>query len=61
MSELDLLRQKLRTRMNEIADALATGAAQDYPAYAKMVGIVEGLAFAERDILDLMEKIQDED
>jgi hypothetical protein len=61
MNELELLRQKLRTRMNEMADALATGAAQDYPAYMKMVGIVEGLAFAERDILDLIEKIQDED
>lgn len=58
MTELDLLRQKVRTRMNEIADALATGAAQDYSAYMKMVGVIEGLAFAERDILDLIEKIE---
>lgn len=61
MTELDLLRQKVRARMNEIADAVATGAAQDYPAYMKMVGVIEGLAFAERDILDLIEKIEAED
>lgn len=61
MTELDLLRQKVRARMNEIADALAMGAAQDYPAYMKMVGMIEGLAFAERDILDLIDKIDSED
>lgn len=61
MTELDLLRQKLRTRMNEIADALAMGGAQDYPAYTKMVGVIEGLAFAERDILDLIERIERQD
>ena len=61
MTQLDLLRQKIRFRMNEIADALATGAAQDYPAYMKMVGLIEGLALAEREILDLIEKIESED
>lgn len=56
MDELDLLRKRIRDRMNDVTDALATGAAQDYPAYTKMVGMVEGLAFAERDLLDIIEK-----
>lgn len=59
-THLDVVRMKVRERMNELADAVATGAAQDYPAYMKMVGIIEGLAFAERDLLDQIEKLIEE-
>ena len=59
MTELDLLQKKFRQDMNEMADALSTGAAKDYAQYMKMVGVIEGLAIAERHLLDLMEKVQD--
>jgi hypothetical protein len=41
--------------MNEIADAVATGGAQNFDEYQKMVGVIEGLALAERELLDLVE------
>ena len=42
--------------MNERADDLAMGGAKSFYEYHKMVGIIEGLATAEREMLDLMEK-----
>jgi len=42
--------------MNDHADHISTGACQDYAQYQKMVGIIEGLALAEREALDWVEK-----
>jgi len=42
--------------MNERADDLAMGGASSFDEYQKMVGVIEGLAVAERELLDLMEK-----
>lgn len=41
--------------MNQIADDLALGGAQDYNQYKYLTGIISGLALVERDILDLEE------
>ena len=49
-------RKILRNLMNERADDLAMGGAKSFDEYQKMVGIIEGLATAEREMLDLMEK-----
>tara|TARA_R110001592_G_scaffold42518_2_gene138034 strand:- start:4071 stop:4217 length:147 start_codon:yes stop_codon:yes gene_type:complete len=43
--------------MNETADAIATGSAHSFDEYQKMVGIIEGLALAERELLDLVEAV----
>ena len=61
--ELDILRKKFRERMNEVADKVATGSCADFGEYRKLCGVIEGLAYAERDLIDLaetMEKAQDE-
>ena len=42
--------------MNERADDLAMGGASSFDEYQKMVGVIEGLAIAEREVLDLTEK-----
>ena len=55
------LRAMIRARLNDHADALANGSAPDYPSYMKIVGIIEGLALAERDLLDLSEDLDSED
>ena len=39
--------------MNELADHLAVGSAKDMEEYRKVCGIIEGLAWAEREIIDL--------
>ena len=52
---LDVVKKKIRIRMNELADAVATGGCEDYAAYQHLCGVIKGLALAERDILDLEE------
>tara|TARA_R110002020_G_scaffold316311_2_gene531366 strand:- start:121 stop:315 length:195 start_codon:yes stop_codon:yes gene_type:complete len=54
---LSLLRKKLRNQMNEIADHLALGSAKDMEEYRKMCGIIEGLAWAEREVIDIEDRI----
>ena len=58
MKELDLIRKQIREDLNDLADVMATGGAVDYPSYRHMVGKVEGLAQAERHILDLEERLR---
>jgi hypothetical protein len=60
VTELDLIKKKIRAKMNDIADDLALGSAKDYADYRYLVGMISGLALAERDILDLLER-RDED
>lgn len=50
--------KKLRERMNDMADMVSTGSAQSFDEYRKMVGIIEGLALAERELLDLVEAMK---
>lgn len=44
--------------MNDMADMVSTGSAQSFDEYRKMVGIIEGLALAERELLDLVEAMK---
>jgi hypothetical protein len=53
----EVYQKKLRERMNEMADVVATGSAQSFDEYRKMCGIIEGLALAERELLDLVEAL----
>ena len=61
MSEdvLMVLRKKIRDQMNDIADHISLGSAKDIEEYRKMCGIIEGLAWTEREIIDLDEKMRD--
>ena len=45
--------------MNELADHLAVGSAKDMEEYRKVTGIIEVLAWAEREIIDLEDKLRD--
>lgn len=55
MTELQVIRGKIRERLNQIADDLAVGAALDYNQYKYLTGMIAGLAMVERDIVDLEE------
>ena len=57
LSLLEHLKLKYRGLMNEHADHIATGACKDFPDYQKMVGIIEGIALAERELLDYIERV----
>jgi len=57
-NSLSYLRQQLRLIMNETSDHLSTGACKDYSEYTRCCGVIEGLALAERELLDLQERIE---
>lgn len=61
MTELDVIKKKIRERLNDLADDLANGSAQDYPQYKHMTGVIFGLALVERDIVDFQKSVSAED
>jgi hypothetical protein len=56
-----VLREKLRTDMNNYADDCAGGACRSFEEYQKLCGIIQGLALAERYLLDLAQKVEKSD
>ena len=53
--------RKLRERQQELSQALASGNAQDYSHYVRVVGEISGLNFAEQEIVNLHSKMEDID
>lgn len=56
-----VLREKIRTDMNNYADDLAGGQCRSFDEYQKLCGVIQGLAIAERHLLDLAEKVEKAD
>jgi hypothetical protein len=56
---LTLLKKKIRTQMNELADHLAVGSVKNIEEYRKICGTIEGLAWAEREVIDLETKLRE--
>ena len=54
----EVFQKNLRSSMNEKADFLATGGARRFEEYHKIVGVIEGLALAGRELLDLFEALR---
>jgi hypothetical protein len=52
------MRDKLRTDMNNYTDDLANGQCTTFEQYKELCGVIRGLAFAERHLLDLAEYLQ---
>ena len=59
MDYLTYLKSAIRNQMNEIADAMALGTCTSMEQYKHMVGMIEGLAWVEREILDLEERLRE--
>ena len=56
---LSLLKKKIRIQMNELADHLAIGSAKDIEEYRRVCGTIEGLAWAEREVIDIEIKLRE--
>ena len=56
-----VLREQIRKDMNNYADDLAGGSCQNFEQYQKLCGVIQGLALAERHLLDLAEKVEKSD
>lgn len=54
-----VLRDKIRTDMNNYADDLAGGGCRTFEEYQKLCGVIQGLAIAERYLIDLAQKVED--
>lgn len=57
----DTLRKQIREQMNNYADDVAGGSCVTFEEYKRLCGVIEGLAIAERFLLDLREKVEKED
>jgi len=56
-----VLREKIRTDMNNYADDIAGGGCRNFEEYQKLCGLIQGLALAERYLIDLAEKVENAD
>ena len=56
-----VLREKIREDMNNYADDVSTGVCQDFASYKQLCGLIQGLAIAERYILDLVQKAEEDE
>ncbi len=55
------IRKTIRTYMNELTDNVALGSAKSFEEYQRTVGQIEGLAIAERELLNLLSASDTED
>ena len=53
-----VLREQIRTDMNNYADDIAGGSCRNFEEYQKLCGLIQGLALAERYLIDLAEKVE---
>ena len=53
------LQERIREQMNDKADHVAGGACQSFDDYRHVTGAIEGLAIAERELLDLDKQIEE--
>jgi hypothetical protein len=56
-----VLREYIRKDMNNYADDLAGGSCKSFDEYQKLCGVIQGLAIAERYVIDLAEKVDKDD
>jgi len=56
-----VLREQIRNDMNNYADDLAGVMCRSFDEYQKLCGVIQGLAVAERHLLDLAKKATEQD
>lgn len=54
----DSIHKRIRDLMNNMSDHISTGGCTDFADYAKCCGIIQGLAMAERELLDMVEVLE---
>ena len=54
----DTLRKMLRADMNNYTDDLANGSCRTFEDYKHLCGVIQGLALAERYLIDLAKNVE---
>ena len=55
---IEKFKSRLRDLMNDRADNIATGSCASFDEYKHQSGVIEGLALAERELLDIIEELE---
>ena len=58
MGFITAFRDKIRVDMNNFTDDMASGHCADHAAYKELCGVIRGLAYAERHLIDLADNIE---
>jgi len=56
-----VLRDQIRTDMNNYTDDIATGICKSFEEYQKLCGVIQGLALAESYLIALAKKVEQSD
>lgn len=56
-----VLRDQIRTDMNNYTDDIAAGICKSFEEYQKLCGVIQGLALAESYLLALAKKVEQSD
>jgi hypothetical protein len=56
-----VLREQIRTDMNNYTDDIAPGLCKSFDEYQKLCGVIQGLALAESYLLALAKKVEQSD
>ena len=57
----EVLRKKIREDMNNYTDDIANGMCKSFDDYQHLCGVIKGLAYAERHLLDLVKAAEEND
>ena len=55
---IEKFKSRLRDLMNDRADKIATGSCTNFDEYKHQSGVIEGLALAERELLDIIQELE---
>lgn len=58
---LEVVLEEIREKRVMVSDALARGAAKDFPEYQKLCGVIQGYSAVEGYILDLAKHMEHDD
>lgn len=58
---VEALKKKIRADMNNFTDDLANGQCTSFDQYKELCGVIRGLAYAERHLLDLANIMEEND
>ena len=56
---LSVLKKNIQVQMSVSSDHISSGSSKDIEDYRKMCGMIEGLAWSEREIIDLESRLND--
>jgi hypothetical protein len=61
MNELEIILQKINQRLEGLQESLGKGESKNFDEYQNVCGVIKGLLFVRRDIIDLKHNMETSD